>query len=286
MPIRKILVHLPTDGSSTDVLDSALAAAGRFGAHVEVLYVRPNPREMLPFVMGGPANVTEIVLEAAETSSREHARIARELFDGWRARNNVPLRDEPGPEAKSSVGWHEESGSVSDALVARGRVSDLTVVVRPTPESPSTELLEAALLNTGRPVLVVPPTGRKCVGSHAVIGWNASDEAARAVGMAMSCLKAAEKVTVVSGRRSSEQRRPRTEELVEYLAWHGIQAGSERFDTDHHPTGYGLLRKVDELGADLLVLGGYSHSRARELVTGGVTRHVLAESEVPVLMAH
>jgi len=284
--MRKILVHLAVDSTTTDVLDSALAAARRFGAHLEVLYVRANPKDMMPFVMGGPANVATIVMEAAETASTEQAKHARELFDEWRASRKVPLLDAPSGERGVSVAWHEESGSREDALVARGRVSDLSVLVRPHHESRATEMLEVALMKTGRPVLVVPPTSRECVGSHAVIGWNASDEAARAVGMSLSCLKAADKVTVVSGRRASEQRRPRTDELIEYLAWHGIAATAERFDTDHHPTGQGILRKVEELGADLLVLGGYSHSRTRELVTGGVTRYVLAEADVPVLMAH
>jgi nucleotide-binding universal stress UspA family protein len=227
-----------------------------------------------------------MVIEAADKSSHDRADQARTTFEQWCANHQVPIVNTPGRLDGPSASWFEDTGSVSGAIVRRGRVSDMVVLPRPERPSPAPEGLEAALLKTGRPVLVVPSTPQSCIASHVVIGWNGSDEAARAVGAVISCLHAAEAVTVLTGRKSAELKRPNAQDLVDYLAWHGIKATAQVFDSHAKSAGEGLLHTAHELEADLLVLGGYSHSRARELMVGGVTRYMLAEADIPVIMAH
>jgi nucleotide-binding universal stress UspA family protein len=287
MAFKKLLVPLSGDGNDDVVLETSIAAARRFGAHVEALFVRPDPRETLPFLISAiPANVKEMVVDAADKSSHERADIAHRTFEQWCKNHDIPLVDAPAKMDKPSASWFEDKGSISDAIVRRGRVSDMVVLPRPQQPSPAPEPLEAALLKTGRPVLVVPPTAQSCIASHVVIGWNGSDEAARAVGAAISCLRAAEAVTVVTGRKSAEQKRPNAQDLVDYLAWHGVQAAAKVFDSHAKSAGEGLLNAARELKCDLIVLGGYSHSRAREVMVGGVTRYMLAEADLPIFMAH
>ena len=142
--------------------------------------------------------------------------------------------------------------------------------------------METALLETGRPVIVVPPKSHRCIASRITLGWNASAEAARAISRALPCLTSAEAVTVLASRKRAGS----AEELVEYLAWHNVRAEVKIFDLGSRSAGETLLDESRKLKADLLVIGGYSHTRARELLFGGVTTHVLEAADIPVFMTH
>ncbi len=143
-------------------------------------------------------------------------------------------------------------------------------------------MLEVALLQTGQPVFIVPPQSQERVASKIAIGWNASAEAARAVAAAMPCLTVADAVTILI----SPKRAASAKDLAGHLVWHGVKASVRQFRVGTRSVGETLLAEARALKADLLVIGGYSHVRARELLFGGVTRHILAATEIPVMMAH
>ena len=144
---------------------------------------------------------------------------------------------------------------------------------------------ETALLCSGRPLLLAPPTPREEIGTRVAIAWDGSAEAARAVGAALPFLHTAEVVTVISVAEDGKIESP-VEDLARYLSWHGIQANTRNIGLDSRSVGEAILGAVRHESADMLVMGAYSHNRLRELVFGGATRYILNEGAMPVLMSH
>ncbi|MFQ5619515.1 MAG: universal stress protein, partial [Rhodospirillales bacterium] len=152
-------------------------------------------------------------------------------------------------------------------------------------EGTSVMTLNAALFETGRPVLVAPPSAPAVLGRKVAISWNGSAQAARAVAAALPYIMRSDGVVIltVESDRTSASAAP---ELAAYLAWHGVRAETKFFSPTNRSIGAALLKECADAGADLLVMGAYTHSRMRQLILGGVTRHVLAEATVPLFMAH
>lgn len=143
--------------------------------------------------------------------------------------------------------------------------------------------IDAALFDTGRPVLVAPPAAPLQIGRKIAIAWNGSSQAARAVAFSLPFLERAEQVTILVGS-GQDSHTPGTA-LAAYLERHGIRAAVEGFDVAGS-VGKSVLERAGELGADLIVMGAYGHSRLREMILGGATREILASATLPVLMAH
>ncbi|HMA30759.1 MAG TPA: universal stress protein, partial [Casimicrobiaceae bacterium] len=140
------------------------------------------------------------------------------------------------------------------------------------------------------PSVFVPYTGAGAdLGSNVLVAWNGGREAARAVRDALPILETAKQVVVVSLAREpadAEAIAMAQPRLAVYLRAHGIEAGFKRFDGDPIEGGERLLSQAADLGSDLIVMGGYAHSRSRELILGGVTRTMFESMTVPVLMSH
>lgn len=147
-----------------------------------------------------------------------------------------------------------------------------------------------AILGSGRPTLMIPYAGSFGIfGQHAVVAWSATRESTRAVTDALPLLQRAKKVTVIVGDAKpgvgGHGAMPGAD-IALYLARHGVQVEVSQERTGGIDVGSLLLSRISDLSADLLVMGGYGHSRMRELVLGGVTRTILREMTVPVLMSH
>ena len=145
--------------------------------------------------------------------------------------------------------------------------------------------LNAALFETGRRVLVAPLLAPTSLGRNIAIAWNGSAEASRAVANAIPFLTRSEAVIILAAE-TDKTPHSTAGELATYLAWHSIAAEIGDFSPERPSVGEALLGEATSRGADLLVMGGYSHSRMRQLILGSVTRHVLTAAELPVLMAH
>ncbi len=286
MPVKTILLPLSGAAAPEPVFETALSLAKRFDAHLDALYVRGNPRNLLPYAtLGLSKHMRESVVEAAEQNAEAQAEANRSMFTSVCERMSVPLLTSRTGSDSVSASWEERTGKEADVLSRRGRLSDLIVLPGPIPVSPPPEVAEAALKSTGRPVMLIPPCADAVIASHIGIGWNGSAESARAVAAAMDYLHAADSVTIFSGAAQSE-RRPGAEALVRYLGWHGVDATVKVFEAHDPSVGEALLSQAREAGVNLLVVGGYSRSRLRELILGGVTGHLLAEADIPVFMVH
>lgn len=289
MSIKTLLVPLEDAESAETVLQTALAAARRFDAHIEVLHTHASPRDTIGYMTGtirtGPSSLLEQVEEAAEKAAAEdHAR-NRSLFERFCSQNSVPVVDDPPPPKGVSATWVERSGRRSEILMRRSRYAALLVIPRPADRGAAGAVLEILLLDTRRPVLVAPPKSVADIGNRVLIAWNGSVEAARAVNSAMPFLVKADAVTILT-RFEDGKPKYAPEELVKCLGWNGVTAQVQNIDTSSRSAGEAILAHAAGIDADLLVMGGYGHSRMREMILGGATQHILGHAEIPVFLAH
>jgi nucleotide-binding universal stress UspA family protein len=169
------------------------------------------------------------------------------------------------------------------------RTADVFVAMRPNGSSPEPEhLIESILFGTGRHLLLVPErkTAPPTFG-HVMVAWNGSREAARAVAEAVPYLRKAETVSIVivdDTEPVGDQARL-GKDLVEHLRHHGIGADVHRVTKDGH-VGSTLIAESERLKPDLIVMGGYGHSRLREWLLGGATYEMMHNAPVPLLIAH
>lgn len=287
MAIKVILI--PLFGVATDevALSTALAVGRKFSAHMDVMHVRADPRTMIPYIGEGMSGaLIEEMIASAEQQANERAQRVHKTFEKWRSGADIPMGNSAadGP----NCAWTEEVGRADTCVARRGRVADLVVIARAQDENAATtitETLEAALMDSGKPLLVAPAAAPNVVGDHVAVAWNGGQEAARAVAAAIPFLTAAKQVTVltVGDPGPSEAN---AEALAAYLASHGIEAAVQKLDESGDSVSQTLLGAAGKAGADLMVMGAYTHSRLRELVFGGVTYEVLSAANIPVLMAH
>ena len=286
----KIILAAVT-GQETDAATLAIAAtvARRFNAHIDALHVKGDPRDAIPFLGEGASGVLiEQIMAAAERDAGTRSGRARTAFETWRTGSGLATATRPGGEG-ASVAWREETGTEEDCMARYGRVSDMIVVGRPPNDDSGASIVifETALFDTGKPVIVAPPEASAAsgvVGSAATIFWTGSAEAAHAVSSAISLLATAANVSVVAS--STAGKATDTAPLIDWLAWHGIRAQATPPLAITPTAGAELLANAKKEGAGLLVMGAYTQSRLRQLIYGSVTKHVLTNAALPVLMAH
>jgi nucleotide-binding universal stress UspA family protein len=291
------VVFAPVTGRKSDsaVLATARGTAKRFGAHVDVVSLRADPRDAIPYLGEGISGaLVEEFIEQAEEENAEQARKAKKEFDDWREASGFVLAETASDasaggtgEAGPSCSWREVLGASDQTAANIGRLSDLIIAPRGDIANPveNEVAFETSLLYSGRPLLLAPPTPQDDFGNHVAIAWDGSAESARAVGAALPFLTSAETVTAVTIAEEEKLEAP-LEDLARYLSWHGIKANTRNVALGSVSVGEALLGAVRHESADLLVMGAYSHNRFRELVFGGATRYILDESAMPVLMSH
>ncbi len=287
MTVRTILVPVRGDGKGERVLDHALNVARQYSAHLDVVHCRPRPEDLLPFGVSVPAILKKNILASAQTLADEEERQVKGRFDDYCARHQLTVVDAPPwPSDRVSVSWRERTGKQAAIVGLYGRLADVTAVAQPDRQrNVGLNTLEAALLETGRLVLMCPPKAPGGVGSHVALGWNGSSEISRAITAALPILKTAETVTLLSA--SDGKNGPLgPEDGQAYLASHGIECGIRTMSARATETGQALLAGAKEAGADFLLMGAYGQSRRRELILGGVTQHIIDHAVLPVFLVH
>lgn len=289
MGIKTILVPIDGGKGSFAALGRAFVVAQRFGAHIEALHVMQHVSDAASYgFYNVPAKLRKNVEREAEKGALKKAVELREQFEDFCSQYQVPISEQPPEQDGPTAAWREEFGHVDEVLVGRGLVNDLIVVPRPrlytntVRRSPMGQAIEAVLLGTGRPVLIEPPKCKAKKSERVAFGWNESAEASRALAMTLPWLVEMSAVTVIV----SKDRKPRAKALLDYLAWHGVAANIQILDGRGSSVGEAMLNVCSDVGAEFLVVGGFSHARARELLFGGVTHYLLEESRLPTIMVH
>lgn len=288
MTYKTILVPLCGSDNDPVALKGAVAVAKDFDAHLVALFVRLDPRDAVPMLGEGMSGaMVDEIMRAAETESNNHRAAARRHFDTVIAEAGIELRDVPGGVEAPSAAWREVVGRVEDVVPAEGRLSDLIVCAHTSIEADTQgyTIMETALLGSARPVLLVPKDLPAEIGRTVAVAWNGKPEATRAVAAALPFLRSAERAVVLTAETSVTEAAT-GRRITDYLAWQGVNPELTILHPGSEPVGETVTKKAVELGADLLVMGGYGHSRMREMILGGVTRYVLNHAGLPVLMAH
>jgi nucleotide-binding universal stress UspA family protein len=171
---------------------------------------------------------------------------------------------------------------------SHGRLFDVIVLGRPgrDPKGPRMSTLEAALFESGRPVLIAPPSPRPDIGRNALIAWNCSTGQARTIAFAMPILKRANRVVVLTVEGGAAVPGPTGQQLCHYLQLSGVPAKPLTVGLGGRLTGEAVLAHANALGCDLLIKGAYTQSRMRQFIFGGTTRYILNNASLPVFMAH
>lgn len=277
--MKNILVPLEEHSLLPQVLETAVLLGRAFESRIEGLAITLDLPVAMPVDMaiGAPS-----VLDP--TTRREMAAACYHHFETFMTGRGIPRASEGSPGLSFS---RHEGDLANDAFLgAYARSFDVTVVGRPSTRANHARLatVESALFESGRPVLVVPPTVPATLGRRVVIAWNRSSETARTVAFAMPLLAKAETVTVleVEGWGSGV---PTGTDLARSLRRHGIRAEAHTSKGIGGP-GQVVLATAASLDCDLLLKGAYTQSRIRQMIFGGATSHILANTELPVFMAH
>jgi len=274
--MRAILVPVAGRPECERALPIAFDLATRIGASVTGCHMRPHRSTDSGY---GRDSAESSWKKKATADSRA---AARSLFEQAADKSGYTLAKSPRSEPAAI--WTEKVGSPRKLMGIVGPLADLIVVSRPKkPGTVADMFLGAALLESGRPVLILPPAERKPVGRHVCIGWNQTSEGARSVAAVIPLIAAAETVTVVSCG-PEDHAGPKSTELVRYLKYYGIKAG--RVTTPGRDIEGELAATCKEQGADLFVGGAYSKSRWHQKIFGGTTEWLVHDCKMPVLLQH
>ncbi|WP_372618805.1 universal stress protein [Falsiroseomonas sp.] len=290
MAYRRLLLPLTGTAAGEAALATALMVARVWNAHLHCLHVRVDARDVAPLAGEGLSGaMIEEMMAATERESGERANRVRQLFERFTTvHGDVTLVADATTAVKTpgvSLSFETISGREEDVVAQQSRLFDMAVVPHPEAEEDvsSSDALHAVLFDSGRPVLIAPRVAPATIGTRVVIAWNGSAESAAAVAAALPWLHRAQAVRILYSE-DYQRRGPGAEGIQAYLRWHDIEAEAVPFKPATREVGAGLLGAARDFGADLMCQGAYSHSRLRQLILGGVTRHVLENADLPVLM--
>lgn len=272
--MKSILLPMDQSEQTPAVLETARLLANIFDATVEGVALRPAFAEIV-----APDPIVAVTIPPADWNETEFCRAVRQTFDGFAASHSSAT------SGGARFCWRGGSAIEDGALGSLGRVHDVTVLGRPGGRGARMTALEAALFDSGRPVLMAPPVAPKTLGETILIHWNASTETARCMLFAMPLLKKARRVSLIAVEGAISAG-PSIKDAVGYLAANGVEAADKTVPGGSSRAGESILSEAKSIGADLLIKGAYTQSRLRQMIFGGATSHILSAADLPVFFAH
>lgn len=282
MALKDILVHIDSEagsGAGQRRQAFAISLAGDHDAHLTGLVFALEPT-IPPMIMG---EVPGSLLDAQRERTIEAAKAAAAAF--------TKAADQAGIKSEARIVNCTEA-SAGPTLAVHGRTTDLVVLGQQEPDDTLAIreiLIEAAMFDSGRAVLIVPYIGpAEAKLDHVVVAWDGRRQASRAANEALPLLKKASRVSVVivgTDAPSAQGGEPGAD-LALHLARHDLKVEVKRIGDAGIDVGNAILSHAADSETDLLVMGGYGHSRFREFVFGGTTNSILKSMTIPVLMAH
>ena len=281
MGMKTILVPIENHDAMQSALETALLLGRRCDSYIEGFALRWAINEfMVGDVVGG------MPLETYRQDIAEEAKKARQVFETFMQKHDVPRSTET--TESLSFGWLDDVSEGESFIGSYGRVFDVIVMNRRDAKSSPLHdrAIESGLFESGRPILLSPPSPPRQIATNVLIAWNCSTEQARAIALAMPLLQKADRITVLTVIGGTEVPGPSAEQLIRYLRRNGIGAAPMKVELDGRNTGEAILAAAQSLGCDLLIKGAYTQSRLRQWIFGGATQHVLANAALPVLLAN
>jgi nucleotide-binding universal stress UspA family protein len=279
--MKTILVPTQNVPSMSSALATAVLLAQRTGAYIEGT----------PLWFGVPEFVvaelaTGFSMEIYRARRDDETSEARTLFENFMREHGVSATR--GTAGAPWYSWFEEVSQGESQVGSHGRVFDIIVMNRPDADStgPYNRAIEAALFESGRPVLLAPPAAPQTVATNIMVHWNGSTEQARTNAFAMPLLRAAEQVSVLTVIGGQDVPGPPAEAVCRQLRYNGIAAKPVSIELDGRSTGEAVLAAAAAQGADLLIKGAFTRNRLRQMIFGGATSHIMQFADLPVLMAH
>jgi nucleotide-binding universal stress UspA family protein len=276
MEYKTILVHLNDKRRAEKLLESACFLAQRFGSHLIGLHVYPGVSGP-PIPIPGSGQVIGMALGAQRKESEDIAAAFAKMT------TNQPFTAEW--RVVEALGF-----DLGEIVMRHARYADLIVAGQADPDwdfSPILDFPERLAVESGRPVVVIPYAGRYPeIGRNAIVAWKATREAARAAFDALPLLKSAQNVQILEVNEASIDGVLPDTAIAAALGRHGIKPTHRVSGAADIATGDEILSRLADASADLLVMGAYGHSRVREFVLGGVTRHISRHMTAPTLWSH
>lgn len=276
MTYKSILVQITLERRCAERLKIAVGLAKSYDAHLTALHsLSPYiPPAYVVVQMGH--EVLEIQSKAAEGLMNSTEEALRRQISGLNFEN---------------IDWIKIHEDPYDAICEQSKYADLVVIGQVDPHDDSgspADLPERLILNAGRPLLIIPKVGNfETIGKNILVAWNASHEAMRALSDALPFLSRAENVHIISVHPEKQKGSKNSiQEIAKYLSYHGIQAHTHSDAGAEIDVGNELLSRAVDMSIDLMVMGGYGHTRFKERVLGGTTQTILKTMTVPVLMSH
>jgi nucleotide-binding universal stress UspA family protein len=272
-------ILLPVESNTT--IGSAFAVAdllaATFDGQVDGVALKPS---VIDFIAPDPVVV---VLPQPNYSEAEIIKEARTRFDSF-----CQSRGAQDGSGRGKFRWSGRPAIDDTMLASVSRVYDITIVGRPGVgrSEPRMTTLEAALFESGRPIIMAPPVPPKTLGRNILVHWNASTETSRVVSDSLRLLRLAERVTLLSVEGNMVPG-PEAADMISYLSAHGVKATDIHVRPESRSrAGEAILAQARRIGADLILKGAYTQSRLKQMIFGGATQYILQSADIPVILSH
>jgi len=286
------VILLPVTGTPADADTFATAVAiGRlFDAHFLALHTRPDVRRDVAALAASDGGMTigiDSMIQQMESDADTREKAAAAAWSGFMAAHKIVGTADPVVSGLTGE-WLSETGTEADYVAEYGRIADLVVIGRGEAAwGPDFGVMEAALMDTGKPVVIAPRAAMPVAPLDGTIGiaWKDTREAGGAVAAALPLLDRAKQIVVFVVAEGDDGDKSHLR-LIRMLGWHNPNVAIQTLHADGSPPATVLCDAATKAGCGLLVMGGYGHTRIREAVFGGVTRAILEDAPLPIYLAH
>jgi nucleotide-binding universal stress UspA family protein len=288
MSFVKILVPVSGAGRDRFALATGFAAAKPFNAHVVALFVHADPREAVPYgELPLSPDIVQDLIDTAADLQKASSKSARSALATLAAEAGIRIVSAPQKSDAVTVSYDEVTGHLPKALDREALLCDLVVFppIRETDDSEIQDGFIRALTKLERPVLLSAEKAPEEIGRKVAVGWDGGVTCAHALMAALPYLKKAEAIELLTVRNGTPQGRG-VDNVAAYLALHGLSCSQLVLARGDRDVAEVLLETAANDGCDLLVAGGYGHSRLMESIFGGVTEHIVSHPKIPVFMMH
>jgi len=282
---RKLLLPLSETPCGLAALRLGLDLARLWNAHLAAVVMRVDARSVAPLAGEGMSGaMIEDMMQATERESAGRATALERIFNDEVASAEIVVDAAPHSTVGATASLEGFTGRDEDVIPGLAMLADLTILPHPSDtDSDGSECLHAVLFDSGRPVLIAAPAAPATIGRRCCLAWNGTVESSAALAAMLPWLRRADSVRVLHAPEY-QRNGPPAVSLLPYLALHGVEADIVTFHPVNRDVGAGMLAAAAAFDADLLGVGAYSTSRLRQMILGGVTRHVLRCAPLPVLM--